>query len=189
MAIPMMPTASTLKEGGIPDPALLGVKERRTLDLTAYYNMGVGTGAIKTYTVTKVGTSVALWIPDDKGKLVANGVETNSGMVGMTGVSEGLSVITVVAVDDDGDLDNPPAAVFTIEVGEAPAVVVPVDPVAPSIALASANPAKNTRYTIMFKHRHDVLRARRERHTRAVHGGRLAGTGFHRYRHGDDSGR
>jgi hypothetical protein len=152
MATPVMPTPTTLKEGGIPDPAMLGRGARITLDLNDYYNAGDGEGAIDQFEVIVAGTSATVTgLVQDGDKKV-----TKSGMIAVVGLMDGITVVTVIADDMYDGTDDPEVASFTVTVGAPAAEVPPVPDLNPSLTALSNDPGKTTRYTIMFKANGDV---------------------------------
>ncbi len=116
MATPVEPTQSTLKEGGIPNPPMLGIGDAEVKDLSMYFNQGAGSGAIERYDVIVAGTdNVAV----TGTRAAMDGTRyTETGVITVTGLREGIAVVTVIAVAEDSDNFDDVSASFTVTVGD-----------------------------------------------------------------------
>ena len=119
-----------MKDTGIPDVDLLGIGERMALNLNNFYNIGDGDGAIDEFEVEVAGAGATVTGLKDRG-LVGEGMGvsydetqiTKDGLIAIVGLSEGITVITVSAIESE--FDDLMVATFTVttgtevEVGEA----------------------------------------------------------------------
>ncbi len=150
MVTPMMPTASILSPTGIPDKNV-GVGDTLGLNLIKYYQNGIGVGAIKTFTLRVSGTAATISAQQEtNGSYMFEADET----VNIVGLTEGVSVVTVVAEDGSDDLDNPATSSFTVTVGEGAAgEELPPEELAklPYFQQSSSDPGDSGNYDVKFQ--------------------------------------
>ena len=152
-ATPIKPTQSSLNEGGIPNPPMLGIGEAINKDLSMYFTQGAGSGDIDRYVVTVAGennVAVTGTRADSDGARY-----TATGMITVTGLRAGIAVISVVGVDteDGSDFDDVSTS-FTVRVGAEPQEPVEAPAVPknlPSFAPSSTSPGSAANYTVVFQ--------------------------------------